>query len=119
MIDKLRAAEAEQTARVAGLLEDHDVLMTPTLPTPALEVGRFEGRGALWTVTFAAAFACYVAPWNATGLPAASVPVGLTSAGLPIGAQFVGRESDEATLISLAAELEAERPWAERTPPIS
>ena len=50
---------------------------------------------------------------------AASIPAGFTDEGLPLSVQLVGRPDDEATLISLAAQLEAERPWAERRPPVS
>jgi len=41
-----------------------------------------------------------------TGWPGLSVPAGHTAAGLPIGAQLLGRENDEATLLALGAELE-------------
>jgi amidase len=47
------------------------------------------------------------------------VPAGWTDAGLPIGAQLVGRREDEATLLALAAQLEAQRGWTGHRPPIS
>ncbi len=53
-----------------------------------------------------------------TGQPAVSVPLHWTAEGLPIGVMLVGRMSDETTLISLSAQLEAARPWADRHPPI-
>jgi len=46
------------------------------------------------------------------------VPAGFDGQGLPLSVQLVGHASDEATLLSLAAELEAERPWAEHRPPL-
>ena len=55
--------------------------------------------------------------WNATGQPAASVPAGFSEAGLPLAVQIVGRQRDEGTLLALAAQLEAARPWADRRPP--
>ena len=58
----------------------------------------------------------YAVAWNHTGQPAASVPAGLSSEGLPLAVQIVGRPNDEATLLSLAAQLERERPWAQRRP---
>ena len=61
----------------------------------------------------------YCIPWNHTGQPAASVPGGFSDDGLPIGVQLVGRPNDESTLLSLAAQIEAERPWADRPPPVS
>ena len=61
----------------------------------------------------------FTVPWNATGQPAASVPAGFTADGLPLAVQLVGRPDDEGTLLSLAAQLESERPWADRRPPVS
>jgi amidase len=58
-------------------------------------------------------------PWNITGQPAGAVPAGFTSDGLPLSVQIVGRPNDEATLLSLAAQIEAERPWADTRPPLS
>jgi amidase len=57
--------------------------------------------------------------WNMTGQPAASVPAGFTTDGLPLGVQLVGRPGDEVTILSLAAQLEAEQPWRERRPPLA
>jgi amidase len=56
--------------------------------------------------------------WNYTGQPAAAIPAGFTADGLPLSIQLVGRPGDEATLLSLAAQIEAARPWAGRTPPV-
>ena len=47
------------------------------------------------------------------------MPAGYTAEGLPLSAQLVGRPEDESTLLSLAAQIEAERPWADRRPPVS
>ncbi|MDQ4058725.1 MAG: amidase family protein, partial [Actinomycetota bacterium] len=54
-----------------------------------------------------------------TGQPAVNVPLHWSDSGLPIGSQLMGRPAGEATLIRLAAQLEAARPWADRRPPIS
>jgi amidase len=61
----------------------------------------------------------FAAVWNHTGQPAASIPAGWDEAsGLPRAVMLVGRPNDEPTLISLAAQIEAARPWADRRPPI-
>jgi len=49
----------------------------------------------------------------------ATVPAGFAADGMPLAVQIVGRPGDEATLLSLAAQMEAERPWADKRPPIS
>jgi amidase len=48
-----------------------------------------------------------------------SVPLSWSEAGLPIGSQFVARVGEEATLLSLAYELETAQPWSARRPPVA
>jgi amidase len=52
-----------------------------------------------------------------SGNPAASVPVGFTPDGLPIGLHIVGRWGEDDTVLRVARELERERPWAQQRPP--
>jgi amidase len=112
-----RAGEPGYAARVGEVFRDHDVLLTPTMPTPAWRVLRFEGRSVIRATLGAADIVPFTGPWNVTGQPAASVPAGFTADGLPV--QLIGRPHDETTLLSLAAQLEAERPWAEHRPPLA
>jgi amidase len=114
-----RKAEAADAARVNAIFDSHDVLMTPVMGGTALPVRRWEGRSALWTVLGMSRFYPYCVPWNHLGNPAMSVPAGFAADGMPLAVQIIGRPGDEATLLSLAAQLEAERPWADRRPPIS
>jgi amidase len=116
---RARRAEAADAARVNAIFDSHDVLMTPTMGGTALPVRRWEGRGALRTVLGMSRFYPYCVPWNHLGNPAMSVPAGFAADGMPLAVQLIGRPGDEATLLSLAAQLEAERPWADRRPPIS
>ena len=113
-----RAAESD-AARVNAIFDSHDVLMTPVMGGTALPVRRWEGRSALYTVLGMSRFYPYCIPWNHLGNPAMSVPAGFAADGMPLAVQLVGRPGDEATLLSLAAQLEAERPWADARPPIS
>ena len=113
------AAEPGVAARINRIFDDHDVVLTPVAPEPPCEVGRWEGRGMLWTLNGSARMIAFTALWNQTGQPAAAVPAGWTAGGLPLSVQLVGRPNDEGTLLSLAAQLEAERPWADRRPPVS
>ena len=57
--------------------------------------------------------------WNYTGWPALSLPAGFTRSGLPIGAQLLGREGDEATLLQLATQLEQVETWTRHAPPLT
>ncbi|HET7120072.1 MAG TPA: amidase [Solirubrobacterales bacterium] len=109
---------AEQ-ARVNAIFDDHDVLVTPVMGGTALPVRRWEGKGALQTVLGMSRFYPYCVPWNHLGNPAMSVPAGFSPEGMPLAIQVIARHGAEATLLSLAAQIEAERPWADRTPPIS
>jgi len=116
MLRRERARETEHAERIGALFSEHDVLLTPVLTGLPLEIGRFEGRGALRTLVGSAAFDAFPPPWNAIGHPAASVPAGVSASGLPIGVQLVSRPNDEDTLLSLSAQIEAERPWLDRLP---
>ena len=117
-VAKSRESEAALNARLAPTFRDHDVLLTPTLPTLPLELDRVVGRSTARTFAEAANFAAFCPSWNLTGQPSAAVPAGHTAEGVPLSAQLVGRREDEGTLLSLAAQIEAERPWADRRPPV-
>jgi amidase len=118
-VARARAAEPATVARINAIFDDHDVLITPTPRSLPLKLDRVEGRGTARTLGEAANFVCFNTVWNLTGQPAAAVPAGFSDDGLPLSVQLVGRPNDEATLISLAAQIEAARPWSERRPPVS
>jgi amidase len=121
--DYLMALETVQrmSREMCGFFETYDVLLTPALAEPPVNLGTFdapkENPMAAWDRV--AQFTPFTPLFNATGQPAMSVPLYWNADGLPIGSHFVGRFGDEATLFRLAAQLEAARPWAERRPPIS
>jgi len=119
IFERARRAESADAARVNAIFEDHDVLVTPVMGGTALPVRRWEGQGALRTVLGMSRFYPYCVPWNHLGNPAMSVPAGFGADGMPLAIQLIGRPGDEATLLSLAAQLESERPWADKRPPIS
>jgi amidase len=105
-------------ARVNAIFDSCDVLMTPVMGGTAIPIRRWEGQGALRTVLGMSRFYPYCVPWNHLGNPAMSIPTGIAPDGMPLAVQIIGRPGDEATLLSLAAQIEAERPWADRRPPI-
>jgi amidase len=97
---------------------EYDAVLTPTLAQPPALVGGLR-NDADPAADFEAQkrFTPFTAPYNMSGQPAISIPLHWTDGGLPIGVQLVGRPHDEATLLRLAAQLEAARPWRLRTPP--
>jgi amidase len=119
VVERARTHERATAERLNRLLADHDVLMTPGTAGLPLPIGRYEGRGAIWTFNGVGRYTPYTPAWNITGQPAASVPAGFTPAGVPLAVQLVGRPHDEATLLALSAQLEAARPWGDRRPPLA
>jgi amidase len=119
LFDAARANVAADTARVNAIFDTHDVLVMPVMGGTALPIRRWEGRGALATVLGMSRFYPFCVSWNHIGNPAMAVPAGFSQEGMPLSVQIVGRPGDEATLLSLAAQIEAERPWSGRRPPIS
>lgn len=119
LIATIRAREAGLTTRVNAIFEHADVILTPGTATGPPRVGAFTKRGAFITVNAMMRRSPFQAIFNATGQPAAVVPWGLDHNGLPTSVQLVGRPSDEATLLTLSAQIEAAHPWADRRPLIS
>ncbi len=121
--DYLLAVTAfQQVGRtLARFLQDYDLWLTPTLGAPPPELGYFSPQPENPMAGFmrAAEFVPFTPVCNATGQPAASVPLYWNSEGLPVGVHFVARFGDEATLFRLASQLEQARPWAHKRPPAS
>jgi amidase len=115
---KVRDRMPRASARIQELWRDHDVLLTPATAQLPVEIGRWRGKGALRTINGMSNVYPYAAAWNYTGQPAATIPAGFTERGLPRSVMLIARPNDEATLISLGAQLEAERPWADRRPDV-
>jgi amidase len=116
---KIRAGEQEIAARMLAIFDDVDVVITPGTATGPSKIGAYRRLGAIATMALVSARTPFCVAFNATGQPAAVVPWGLDRAGLPLSIQLVGKPFDEATLLSLAAEIEADRPWAHRRPSVS
>jgi Asp-tRNA(Asn)/Glu-tRNA(Gln) amidotransferase A subunit family amidase len=135
------ARRHEHTRRLTTFFESYDLLLTPTLATPPPKIGEFDlppllERGAdLLLKTRTARMLRYTkivddmvdknlgwVPYtqlaNLTGRPAITLPLHWTSAGLPLGVQFVGPLAGESLLIRLAAQPEQAVPWADRVAPV-
>ncbi|MCP4386093.1 MAG: amidase [Hyphomicrobiales bacterium] len=105
--------------QIAGAIAGFDVFLTPTLTQPPRPFGFWDMSepdidvyNAKWTD------GVFLYIFNISGQPAMSLPMHWSADGLPIGVQLVGRPTDEATLIRVAAQLEAAQPWIDRRPPI-
>jgi amidase len=107
-------------AHVRAFFTGYDVLITPTLQVRTPSVGTAGGETLAATARDHFLLAEEVSPnlalFNMTGHPALSVPTGHGVDGLPIGVQLVGRDGADATLLSLADELEQRFTWRERLP---
>ena len=121
LMDYLTAVRrrAELGAAMRRFHETYDLLLTPTLPLAAFEAGQERpdpARQPRWIN-----WAPFSNPFNLTQQPAASVPCGLTAAGLPVGLQIVGPMHADALVLRAARAFEAARPWplpeAPRLPP--
>ena len=105
---------------VARFFTAHDILLSPTMCAPpwplgVLSLSTTNVDAYLTAVNRSIAFTSL---FNAAGNPAMSVPLHWTAAGLPVGVQFAAPFGDEATLLRLAAQLEAAKPWKDRRPPL-
>ncbi|SDL83506.1 aspartyl-tRNA(Asn)/glutamyl-tRNA(Gln) amidotransferase subunit A [Geodermatophilus siccatus] len=102
--------------RMWRFMEDHDLLLTPTLTVPPFPVHvqgpeKVDGR-----MVPSFQWLSFTLPINMTGQPAATVPAGWTQDGLPVGLQIVGRHLADETVLRAAAAFEAAAPWSDRWP---
>ncbi len=94
-----------------------DVFLSPTLCQPPLKLGVLDTMGDLKNISpVLGEYMPGTSMFNMSGQPAMSVPLAWNAAGLPLGMMFAAKFGDEATLLRLAAQLEAERPWKDRKP---
>jgi amidase len=118
----LARTQLSATSRgIVALWDTYDVVMTPALAERPLRIGEVDTCSSDPWEDFrrSGAFTPYTAIFNVTGQPAISLPLYHGDDGLPAGIQLAGRPADEATLLSLAAQLEAAQPWAGRRPALA
>jgi amidase len=116
-IGALKKMQAWARRMIGWWLDDgFDLLLTPTCAEPPPRLGDMTdpetGGGRLLV------FALCCAPFNVTGQPAMSVPLGTSPLGLPVGVQLVGAPYREDLLFRVAAQLEQAAPWADRRPAV-
>ncbi|MCP9271833.1 amidase [Mycolicibacterium arenosum] len=131
----------EHTRRLSAFFESYDLLLTPTLATPPPRIGEFDLPVPLQRASDVLlktrttrllgftnvvddmvdknlGWVPYTQLANITGRPAISLPLHQTSAGVPLGVQFVAPLAGETLLIELASQLETALPWADRVAPL-
>jgi amidase len=127
MVGKMHAVECLALAvqlqsfarRLVSFLEPYDALLTPALAERPLPIGTLDTAASdpMSTFTRSGLFTPFTPIFNATGQPGISLPLFEGDDGLPLGVQIVGRPVGEASLLALAAQLEAAHPWAQRRAP--
>jgi len=115
-----RALEREQriAASINRVFDTADVVLTPLSGSPAPRIDMCPTRGAMRSLR-AANTSAWLVPWNVTGQPALAVPTGIDDDNLPTAVHLAGRVDDEPTLLALAAQIEAARPfprWSRPSP---
>jgi amidase len=98
-------------------LAPYDAVITPVTSRPAVRLGTLPSHPSKY-LTELPEWIPFTFAFNATGQPAMSVPNGFSKQGLPLAMQIVGRQTDEVTIIGLAAQFEKARPWNDKHPPI-
>lgn len=105
---------------VSQFMADYDILLSPVFAQPPIALGKIDLSPSdmdAWTA-HVLGYSPFTALANQTGCPAMSLPLGVSSTGLPIGVMAMGRFGAEALLFSLAAQVEAAAPWITRRPPV-
>ncbi len=108
---KVRTLIARDFARA---FQEADVIACPTSPTPAIRIGeKIDDPLAMYLLDI------YTVSANLAGVPAISLPCGLTQGGLPIGLQLMGSHFAEATLLRVAHDYQRMTDWHLRRPPLA
>ena len=102
---------------VADFFVDYDLLLTPATSVTALDAGTLNPPDWPQTDWNWLAWASFSYPFNFSGNPSASVPIGFAKNGLPMGMQITGKRFADLTVMQAAASYEAAYPWAQHRPP--
>lgn len=114
------AAHDELERRVLAWWGDADLVLTPTVAVRPPAIGAWRDLAPRDAFGRAAELGAFTAPFNITGQPAASIPVGVASWGVPIGVQLAGRPGGDAMVLGLSRAIEQALPWdALRAPGIA
>ncbi len=99
------------------LFETYDLLLTPTTAVAAFDILQHPALIGGHPVNPFWGYTPFTFPFNMTMQPAANVPCGFSSDGMPVGLHIVGRRGQETTVLAASAAFERARPWADNHPP--
>lgn len=106
-------------AQMAGVFSQYDIILSPVVAAPPPEIGFLGARLDFDTIMARLLeYVQFTSFYNVTGNPAISLPLSMSSTGLPIGAMFAAADGDEKTLLELSYELEEAAPWRDRRPAV-
>ncbi len=105
-------------SQFADAFDEYDLILTPTLATPAFPVGEPPATIGEQDVHWFWGYTPYTMPINMIGSTAASIPCGFASDGLPIGLHIIGDHGAESTVFAASAAFEEARPWIQHRPPV-
>jgi amidase len=113
-------AKLQQVSRrIVAACQPYDAVVLPVYMHPTIRVGEWRKLKPSQTLEKVINWIAPCPPFNASGQPALALPTGFDPNGMPIGVQLVGRPADEATLFSLAAQIEQVRPWSQHRPELA
>jgi amidase/6-aminohexanoate-cyclic-dimer hydrolase len=104
---------------MADFMDDYDIILSPVFAQLPIELGKIDLSPTdmpAWTANMLG-YSPFTALANQTGLPAMSMPLGMSRSGLPIGIMATARYGAEGLLYRLAGQVERAAPWAARRPP--
>lgn len=102
--------------KMQGLMQEYDLLLTPTSAMPAFPIKDFRQEVKKYYPDPFIFFAFLLYPFNMTGQPAASLPCGFNCENLPIGLQVIGRENQDYDIFRFCGFYERAFPWDDRHP---
>jgi len=125
--DKMTARDAVRAHFGPGRIWDtfgpffqkYDLFLVPTMAAPAWSLDYFGPHRIAGEKVPGALYPFFTYPFNLTGQPAASVPAGFTSEGMPVGLQIVGRRHEDHKVLRAATCFEEARPWHDKWPDVA
>lgn len=100
--------------KIVAFFDNFDVMLLPVYMHPTIRIGEWENLSPEETLARVINWIAPCPPFNASGQPAIAIPATVDSNGIPIGVQLVGRPAAEATILGLAAQIEAAKPRSDR-----